>query len=86
MIDIDTKAASLLAEKISNGKLKDGFTVRDVYRQNWSILNNKSIAQAACEELVEAGWLKDEIIEAKFGQRRKVTYLINPKIERCNNG
>lgn len=79
--NIDMTAASLLSEKLLQSKLEDGFSVRDVYRQNWSILNNKTTAQAACNELVDAGWLREKIIEAGFGQRRTVTYLINRKIK-----
>jgi putative DNA primase/helicase len=83
--NIEMKAASLLSEKIMQNKLKDGFSVRDVYRANWNILNDKKIAQAACEELVSAGWLRELVIEPKFGQKRKVTYLINPKLLKKKN-
>lgn len=73
--NFDRQAASLLAEKIIQGKLTDGFTVRDIYRQNWSLLNEKAIAQVACDELVEAGWLQSVI----QGYNKKThIYKINP--------
>lgn len=84
--NIDMKAASLLSEKIMQGKLKDGFSVRNVYRANWNILNDKKIAQTACDELVAAGWLREIVIEPKFRQKRKVTYFINPKLKKNNHG
>jgi Protein of unknown function (DUF3987) len=80
VMDVNQQAGTILAEKIMQGKLTDGFTVRDVYRQNWHLLNNKELAQAACDELVEAGWLKPETTPARFGQKGKTEYRINPKI------
>ena len=74
--NIEIKAASLLSQKIKAGKLKNGFTLRDVYRPAWSILKNKKIAHAACNELVEAGWLRK--VETP---KNKAVYMINPKIK-----
>jgi hypothetical protein len=79
--DLDQQSASALAEKIKSEKLTDGFTVRDVYRQNWHLLNTKELAQLACSELVEAGWLQKYLTPPAFGQREKVEYKINPKIQ-----
>jgi len=78
--DIDQQAAAILAEKILAKKLTDGFTVRDIYRKNWHLLNNKELAQAACDELLELGWLKKEITPSAFAQKEKVEYRINPKV------
>jgi len=79
--NIDEQAGASLAEKIQKGKVKDGFTVRDVYRNNWRLLNSKKLAQAACDELVDAGWLKPNTIQPRFGHKGKVEYTINPKIK-----
>ena len=78
--DIDQQAAAILAEKILAKKLTDWFTVRDIYRKNWHLLNNKELAQSACDELLELGWLKKEITPSAFGQKEKVVYRINPKV------
>jgi len=78
--NIVQQAAVKLSEKIQAGKLSDGFTVRDVYRQNWHLLNNKELAQPACDELVDAGWLRPEVTKSSFKQKGKVEYRINPKI------
>jgi len=78
--DNKQQSATVLAKKIQAGKLKDGFTCRDVYRQNWHLLNTKELVQAACDELLEAGWLKEEATTPAFGQKGKVEYRINPKI------
>lgn len=77
IIDVSSQAASILAKKIQRGKLKNGFTWRDLQRKNWTLLNNKKIAEEACETLVEMGWLKK--ITSPQG---KTAYLINPKLNR----
>ena len=38
--------------------LKDVFSARDVYRQCWTFLDTKEQAEAALDELVETGWLR----------------------------
>lgn len=80
--NIAIRSASMLAEKIRKGIVQDGFTVRDIYRKNWHLLNDKDLAQAACHELVEAGWLREEITSTEFRYKGKTTYLINPKVKK----
>jgi putative DNA primase/helicase len=79
--DIDTLAAAILAKKIEDGKLRDGFTSRDVYRQK-GFLKDREIAKIACDELLESGWLREVEKSVAKGQKRKISYLINPKINR----
>lgn len=74
-------SATQLCEKIKSGKLKDGFTVRDIYRNNWNSLNNKVLAQEACDELINAHWLKKEKIVGGFGRPANPSYLINPNLK-----
>ena len=73
-------AASILFKKLKQRKLENGFTVRDVYRKDWSLLADKELAQDACEELAHLGWLKEAITDPSFGQKGKVSYTVNPKI------
>lgn len=72
-------AAAMLLQKIDTNKLSDGFTVRDVYRQNWRLLNDRTQAQNACDDLVAAGWLREQVTPPEFRQKEKIAYLINPK-------
>lgn len=74
------KAATILAARVKKKALGTSFTVRDVYRRQWSFLTDKDIAQAACDILVEAGWLRESVTESSFGQRGKTDYLVNPKL------
>jgi len=71
--------AAELAGKIKRGKLKDGFSVRDIYKNHWHLLNTQELAQAACEELIEANWLRS-LPEEIPGRQPKKIYQVNPKI------
>lgn len=75
-------AAKSLAVHIKRGDLHDGFTVRNVYRKNWSLLATAKEATEATEILEEMGWLsavRDDKVSANDG-RPTVRYLINPKV------
>jgi len=77
------EAAKALATHIRAGKLKDGFTVRDVYRHNWSLLSNVKEATEAADVLVDLSWLrtvKDERVNASDG-RPTVRFYINPRLK-----
>jgi hypothetical protein len=78
--DMGQQTGEALAEKIVAGKVKEGFTVRSIYRNGWTLLNSAELAHAACDELVEAGWLKEERKSPAFQQREKRIYRINPKV------
>lgn len=77
--DIATRAAAELAKKIKAGKVQDGFTLRDIYRNGWHLLDKKEIVQEACRELVEANWLRQETVEIP-GRQPKEAFRINPNI------
>lgn len=62
-----------LASKIQTGKLNDCFTVRDVYRNDWTYLDDQSHIQTACDELVELDWLKLDDTSTTTTK-----YLVNP--------
>ena len=79
--DMLQHASAMLARKIEEGKLSSGFTVRDVYRKDWSLLNSKEIIRSACDELVEAGWLRQEEKQGNVGRPKQAAFLVNPKIK-----
>ena len=82
MSDIRIKAAESLLVKITKGKLQDGFTVRDIYRNQWHLLNDRETVQKACDELVDADCIREKEIQGSIGTGRgKTTYQINPKLE-----
>lgn len=80
-IDIREDAVKSLAIKLSAGELQDGFTERDVYRNNWSNLNDPELVAAACGELELAGWIRKMPREkAPTGGRPAARYQINPAV------
>lgn len=79
------RAALKLAEKIRQGELQDGFSIRDVYRNQWQYLTDREVVKEACDELVEAGWLAEQILDPGFQQRSKTAYLINPLIHKTKD-
>jgi hypothetical protein len=77
-------AAKSLADKLLQGALTDGFTVRDVYRKNWSMLTDPKEAAEALEILIDSGWLRaqnDKVYGADG--RSTVRYFINPSLVRA---
>ena len=68
--------ARALARKILAGKVIDGFTERDIYRNHWSLLSDKRQVQLAIAELVELDWLRVETLTTSG--RPKVRHRINP--------
>ncbi len=61
----EATAARLLAEKIRRGQAKDGQTVRDLLRHQWSGLKRVRDLEGALDVLEEAGWLR--VCEVRSG-------------------
>ncbi|BCF95567.1 hypothetical protein PPGU19_001360 [Paraburkholderia sp. PGU19] len=60
----DALAALALGEAIQAGKLRDGFSLRDLQRKNWSGLPTRERCQQAIEILAERNWLCIERVES----------------------
>lgn len=73
-------SARKLAEKLSNGSLADGFTVRDITEKDWQYLGNSDRAESACAILIEKAWLRREETRPGSPGRPTVRFRINPKI------
>ena len=53
-------AAKALLEKINDGGIKDGTTVRDIYRKEWEGLDSKEIVMKGLEVLAEHHYIRTE--------------------------
>jgi hypothetical protein len=75
-------SAKALSKHIQRGALKDGFTVRDVYRHNWSLLGNTKEAAEAVAVLVDLGWLRavQDARQNNTEGRPTVRHYINPRL------
>ena len=79
--NVTMQAAARLAKKIKNGSLPDSFTVRDIYRRGWTLLDDRKIVEAACDELVSLGWLREyQPPTLTAGRPRLTEYAVNPRI------
>lgn len=75
------RAAVQLAEKLSQGALGARFGLRDVYHREWGLLDTKERAAAACQELIQALWLREVSRPRGVHNGRPSTqYEVNPKI------
>jgi hypothetical protein len=80
-------AAYELSRRVEKGEIKDGFTARDVYRRQWSLLTDREVVYMALDELVEAGWLRWRRVDPTGGPnalsgRGRNEYVINPRARR----
>ena len=82
--DDGLRAAQALATKLGGGALKDGFTLRDVRRNQWRNLTKNKAIQAALDWLVDEDWLRGETTGGTGSGtgRRTVRYHINPGVRR----
>jgi len=78
--NLTAQAASRLAGKLTQRALPQTFTVRDVYRKEWSLLDDRRVIENGCEELVSLGWLREHITPSAPGQKGKTEYTLNPKV------
>lgn len=78
------QAARKLSNKIIQGDLTSPFSIRDIYRKEWALLQEKEIVQKACDELVDAGWIRQELHLQEVGRPKSPVYSINPKLRVLN--
>ena len=73
-------AAKAILEHLRAGRLKDGFTARDIQRHDWSHLTEREQIGAGLTLLVELDYLADVAAPpGPRGGRPKVKHLINPR-------
>lgn len=70
------EAAVALLKKVQSGALPNGFTARDVYRNQWVGLTDPEMVGHALTLLEEMGWIRAGT--ESTGGRRRVTYAVNP--------
>jgi hypothetical protein len=76
--------AKTLAEHIERGDLGTKFALREVYRKGWTGLADRKDALAALELLEDLEWVHR--IDTGSQRQRRVSYLVNPKIEWAGKG
>lgn len=76
--EVDVEAVHLVWAKIKAGKLREGFTAREVKRCQWKGLTEAEVVDAALATLVECGWIMPERIHTGGSGRPSCRFLINP--------
>lgn len=72
-------AANAIIAKVRSGHLKrDGFSSRDVWRPQWSLLKDRDVAVSALKLLTDYDWLNATKMES--GGRTATVYTVNPKV------
>lgn len=86
--DDGLRAAQALAVKLERGALEDGFTLRDVRRNQWRSLTTDEAIQAALDWLEDEDWLRREATggTGPGGGRRTHRYRIHPAIKGKRKG
>jgi hypothetical protein len=72
------ETARALLERIRKGDVKDGSSVREIYRKQWAKLSSPETVNAAAEVLEEFGWLRVETI--KTGGRSTTKGHLHPTL------
>lgn len=73
------ETAKMLSRRLTEKKLQDGFTARDVVRKGWAGIANSMQAEIALSLLEEHGWVKSLDVAGESG-RPTTRYAINPLI------
>lgn len=74
-----TSTAKMLAKRLAQGKLANGFTARDVMRKGWTGIKTSADAEAALAILEDHSWLISLDDQPESG-RTTTRYTLNPKV------
>ena len=77
-LSVPEKGALLLAKKIKSGTVKDGDSLRSIYRRHWSWLDTPEKLDRAIARLEECGWVLVESISNATG--KSSVLRVNPKV------
>jgi hypothetical protein len=79
-LDVATVAAKSLLDRIDLGDVEHGAKVREIYRNQWSLLTTPEEVAAAIDVLVEHGWTRRATIKPKGGGRPSEVLHVHPEL------
>jgi putative DNA primase/helicase len=82
----ELQAAHLILQKIEQGKVKNGNSVRDIYRNQWTGLQSKEQVFQGLLLLAECGYLKLVSVKGDEGRPSSDVISINPKFRSDSDG
>jgi len=77
----ELQAAHLILQKMEQGKVKDGMSVRDIYRNQWTGLQSKEQVFQGLLLLTDHGYLRLTSIKGDEGRPSSDVISINPKFK-----
>lgn len=80
------ESAIVLAKHIAEGKSGRRFRPRDIQRSNLYKLPDAAAVKAACKELVDMNWLRQEVVKEGRTGPATTFYVVNPAIEFADAG
>jgi hypothetical protein len=80
----DVMGATTIAEKIQDGKIRTGDTVRSIYRNKWSFLGTRKKVEAACDVLEQYGWARVIKKCSTKGGPTSLVIEVNPEVIELN--
>ena len=72
------ESARELLKHLQKGDIQDGFSLRDIYRKEWSKLTSPEEVQAAVQVLIEYGWIK---LTQNMASKKQI-YVLHPSISK----
>jgi hypothetical protein len=79
-------AARLLAERIEDGEVRHGETVRDVYRREWRGLGTKERVERALADLERIGWVRvEKSSNSGAGRPPSPVIMLHPDLRRAGS-
>jgi len=78
----NASAAHALADRLLSGAVRDGVTVREVSRREWSGLDRSGVVYQAAEVLAGLGWLRIETLDT--GGRPSEVLRLHPDLRRSS--
>lgn len=77
-------AAQLLGEKVEQGHIEDGQTVREIYRRQWTGLKTPEQVEVALKVLEQCHWLRVETVDSgKSGGRPSEILHLHPELRKA---
>jgi Protein of unknown function (DUF3987) len=73
------EGARALLERIKAGEVKDGTTIREIYRHHWTRLDTPEEVKAAADVLEDHGWIRVENL--KTGGRSTTRVRLHPTLK-----
>jgi hypothetical protein len=79
-----TSPRGALAERVRAGAVRDGDTVRSVYRRQWAGLRTRELVEQGVADLIPYGWVRLE--ERQTGGRQERVLRVHPILAKRDDG